>query len=843
LITQEFSQAAQLDGRTEVLSELEAESYFQEIVHYLWLGSLPKKLETAIQMLLRRESFSSLSTLLKKVLKLESVGILEALKGSQDESTRLLYQVADDVLKRYQLKKQRQGVLDFDDLEKGALRALMTPEVQTYFHRRFDLILVDEFQDTNLIQAKIIELLARPKGSNLCVVGDPKQSIYRFRDADVSVFEEFCKKLPLQFFLTKNYRSQPQILQWTNQICAPAFADSQMPYEPLIPTKLQQEKSSLLLLEVHHPEELAIWLKNELRQGTPLENYVLLLRKIRGNEHWIKALRAHHIPLAIGSGGLFWNDPRIREMVAFLEWWMDPQFTLSGAIFFRAPWMKISDQQLDQWVQEDSTFLMPFLNSSHPVAFRLKMLKNASPAEVLLSLLASDEIEKEIAAPLLGLWHRLEEYASKGFDFYRTVLEVSKACQASQREPEIPPPLKNQVFHVLTLHSAKGLEFSRVILVDFPIKPRSSEFPLLYWDRNRGVFLASRSEDGKKDQRSALELEWRNLEQQKNLAESKRLFYVALTRAKDQLIFVQIKSQEGKNSPQQVFLQDHWRAWINQAQLDPVEVSSDIQLHEEKILKPSIFTDLKKNVNSPPLKKIRYSAVELSLLTQCARAYQWTYGFSSQATLGEKRGQELGKKVHLFLEGKVLDTDAFWQELQQEGYPIAAWKEWISQCVWMHPQENSEEKHTWVEFGFELAIQDEILIGRIDRLIGENLLTQPVFTLLDFKLTRQPQLETQLQAAYQMQMEIYARAVQSLEPRLSKIQAYWINFHQQGVSVIPVQLGKLEIEKWLQKAVHLTQGKEREEPQVGEMCQHCLFQSSCREGRGWLFREAGHSKT
>ena len=126
-------------------------------------------------------------------------------------------------MERYDRLKRRRGALDFNDLEHGADRALENPAVREAYQRRFDLVLIDEFQDTNPVQARIILRFVKPDRSNLCVVGDPKQSIYRFRDADVSVFEDFCSKLPVNISLTWNFRSRPGILEFTNRVCKETF--------------------------------------------------------------------------------------------------------------------------------------------------------------------------------------------------------------------------------------------------------------------------------------------------------------------------------------------------------------------------------------------------------------------------------------------------------------------------------------------------------------------------------------------------------------------------------------------------------------------------------------------
>ena len=100
--------------------------------------------------------------------------------------------------------------------------------MRSSYHRKFDFIVVDEFQDTNAVQARIIRGFTRPDLSNLCVVGDPKQSIYGFREADVTVFNAFRESIAEKKSLTWNYRSRPGIIEFANRVGEAAFPASNM---------------------------------------------------------------------------------------------------------------------------------------------------------------------------------------------------------------------------------------------------------------------------------------------------------------------------------------------------------------------------------------------------------------------------------------------------------------------------------------------------------------------------------------------------------------------------------------------------------------------------------------
>jgi len=690
-VLREFPREAGLDGEEVILTEPEAQLLWNNAMDSLWLDELHDEVRSSLEILLDRESRDGLAGLIKRVRDLSALGVNRFLGQSSDPATLALEKVSKYVIDRFNRQKRRQGVLDFGDLESAADLALNSPVVQGSYHRRFELVLVDEFQDTNPLQARIIRKFARPDASNLCVVGDPKQSIYRFRDADVSVFEEFCSQLPLQKSLTWNFRSVEGIIQFTNNICSGLFEASNLRFDPLIPKRGLGESSPVCRLNIKDPSDLGKWLQGEIRRGAKLDDFALLLRKIRGNEKWIKALNAAGIPVAVGSGGLFWEDPRIRELVSFLKWWDNPANALSGGIFLRAPWMKsvseaplmpsvssaptVTDVLLDEWNQIDPTWRKPFFESGHPVALKLKPLLGQviRPGELLLALLdLGGAIEAELSSSILGLWHRVEEFSSRGMDFHTVVMEISKAMKDNRREREVPAPRNLGQLTILTLHGAKGLEFPTVILLDFDVGKRSSDAPLLFWDRNDGAYLGRRDEDGNRDIKNPTEKIWRDSEKRKSLAESKRLFYVALTRARERLVLVcpgdipqkdysqndtqgvapRVTPQVTEEEKNQAFKSDDWRGWIETCKIPDVieerETSeaivasaahrADGKLHScfASPFSLGLMSTLESRAESSGVlpgnlnlalskKRPRHSVTEWNLLSRCPRSYEWTY--------------------------------------------------------------------------------------------------------------------------------------------------------------------------------------------------------------------------
>jgi ATP-dependent exoDNAse (exonuclease V) beta subunit len=610
-----------------------------------------------------------------------------------------------------------------------------------------------------------------------------------------------------------------------------------------------------------------------------LHQFTLLVRRIRGNEKWFKALQSAGIPLAIGSGGLFWDDPRVRELVSFLKWWNCEANTLSGAIFLRAPWMGIADEELDRWVREDPTWKTPFFQSSHRIAKKLAPLRDriVRPGELLLALLSDlgeSESESELGAPLLGLWHRVEELSSRGMDFSAVVTEIAAAMKENRREREVPAPRNLGQLSVLTLHGAKGLEFDQVILIDFGISRRRSDAPLLFWDRTLGVYLGKRDESGNRQPKNPQEQSWRDLEKKKNLAESKRLFYVALTRAKERLILVCTgeSSQESTDSSvESIYSCDDWRGWIDRFAIPIFEINSKNGFkslpkahHSQRypifqggsnLANPSWFEQ----------KRPRHSVTEWNLLSRCPRAYEWTYihskkkqnpldqspsksgsplkGVQAEDSLVRQAFQELGTQVHACLasgddEGlKALESNSSLKDLQGLRFSSAPVIEWRRKSSWMAPANRVMGRDVWVELPFEVPVYGETLVGSIDRLILEKRGSTSSYSLLDFKVTQSFKRKDILLEAYGTQLLLYTMALTILDPKIrwTDIDAALVNVTPAGVQVlaVPVQRDSHRVHELADLAGRIVNGHSGE-PKCGPLCQFCEFLDSCQEGKLYL---------
>lgn len=865
-IIREYPREAGFDGDETMLSETEAASLWSQALDGLFFEELPPEVDAAFVTLAERETRNELYTLLARVRDLQANGVLVRMENAPE--LRLL---AEYALERYDRLKRRRGALDFNDLELGAARALESDPVAEDYRKRFDLIMVDEFQDTNPVQARILTRLARPGLTNLCVVGDPKQSIYRFRDADVSVFEDFCSRMPVQIALTRNFRSVPGILDFSNAVCAPAFATSAMAYQPLTPgLDSDPATAPVTVSEVRSPEDLARVIQGEVARGVPLSDMALLLRTIRGkNEKWLKALTAAGVPLAIESGGLLWNDPRPRELACLLRWWANPANEISGIAFLRSPWIGVPEAEIEEWRRTDPGMLHSFLRSNRPAAHLLRPLRlypgRIRPGEIFLKLLELPEVEEELGVAVLALWHRAEELTEEGLDFQRVAERIFAACDEDRRERAVPPPKNAGQLRVMTVHGSKGLEFPHVILLDFPEKTKhASKTPLFFWDRERGAYLAGKDENGERLRKDSIEQEWKKLEAEKELAESKRVLYVALTRAKTRLLLVLPTTDDEKKREAiakhrekiaDFTTVDFWRGWIEPAlaarpKLPPPARAPVIRAEGADEEGAGLGLRTGKAPTFLP-RRPRHSVSEWNLLSRCERSYEWSVirpfvptedeewrEFIALEKIREEKKtepnrkpkiaqSEIGTRVHRALEleepdglhelEKILGPSAFLAS------PVIRWME---SSPWMKLAKGGA---AWKELAFEIPISGvATLIGALDRLVRDP---DGNFTILDFKVTARMKTEAELLETYRTQLNLYAWALEALVPESrGKIRALLIHIAGGQVMEIEVPLEPNRLDELRTRAEAILRGKPGE-PRPNSLCEVCDHLERCPEGQ------------
>ncbi|MGV3710800.1 MAG: UvrD-helicase domain-containing protein [Gemmatimonas sp.] len=492
--------------------------------------------------------------------------------------------------------RRRTGQLGFDDLLTETARLLrMSGDARRAVGERYRYLLVDEFQDTDPVQAEVCFLIASdPSQGNdwtrvvlrdgaLFVVGDPKQSIYRFRRADLAVYrmvEDRIRQCGTVVHLTRNFRSVPSIGVVVNEHFEHEFLtpgedsprkDFQAPFAPLIARagrKHENEGVSRYLVgppsHVYNPalfredaSKLASWIAARCAPGGDRQpGDFLILTRGRGElAHYARELARRNIPVAV-TGAKSDADQVLTELLVILNALADPQNPIAviaalegwcigcshddlwkaraGGLEFRithAPDETRSVagaglQQLYHW----------WIASQRVSAASL--LERVMNESGLLLLAASSDLGDRSAGQLLQLVTLLRDNART--DLRGAIALIAQLFEGDEDDAPAMRILQGSVVRLMNLHKSKGLE-AKVVVLAAPGKEKDWAPTIATWRHNGAAHGALRVMDDA-GQVLAQPANWRGIEaaeQQRDSAEEVRLLYVAATRAEEELVVAQ----------------------------------------------------------------------------------------------------------------------------------------------------------------------------------------------------------------------------------------------------------------------------------------------------------------
>jgi DNA helicase-2/ATP-dependent DNA helicase PcrA len=435
-----------------------------------------------------------------------------------------------DVHARYEKKKKATNSMDFDDLLEKTLRMLkQNEEIAAFYRRQFQFVLVDEYQDTNKIQADLIDTLAQDH-KNVMVVGDDAQSIYSWRGANFQNILEFPKRYPTAqvFKIEMNYRSVPEILRVANA----AIAANVDQFKKRLTATRDSRSCRPALVALNDGSEQAQFVAQrilELRdEDVDLSDIAVLYR---AHYHAIELqleLSRRGIPYQITSGIRFFEQAHIKDVTAFIRVVANPRdevafkrmVKLLPGIGNRSAenlwnaWDKALNEQGDvtSWTER----LQPMAvgakskKSWEQLVNTLDEIapggKPAPPSEMITSVV--EAIYDDYAKVNFTNYELRREDLNQLAAFARQFKDVNEflaqLALISNVDAEAAPSqtADKEAVNLSSVHQAKGLEFHTVFII---------------WLTD-GMFPSSRS----LDTREALE-------------EERRLFYVAVTRARDEL--------------------------------------------------------------------------------------------------------------------------------------------------------------------------------------------------------------------------------------------------------------------------------------------------------------------
>jgi ATP-dependent helicase/nuclease subunit A len=497
----------------------------------------------------------------------------------------LLREAFDRVQQAYIEKLKRRQAMDFDDLEYHAQRLLQSPEVRKRWQQELDAVMVDEYQDTNPRQRDIVNALAGDRGC-LFMVGDMRQSIYRFRRADVTVFREEQERIKRQngmlIDLDRTYRAHEELLNATGDLLSDVIGTEDdpirkyyVPYTPLVAQKKTPEHpvqaphvefiigvgDDAATAKPRAGQALALRLQ-QLKQAGQITNWdevALLFRASTGYPYYEEALEDAGIPFVTVAGKGFYDRPEIRDLLNILRALADPLDDLAFAGLLRSPAFGLSDAALFQLRQENLPYwqalqgdlgqlseadqasarcVLEVLNLLLPMVDRVpvaELLKRIIDELNYRALLATADIgiEEGKASKAGGrLWRNLDKLLadtqlSQAVNVRDFLNMLETLNDAGAREGEASAEAEGSV-RLMSIHSSKGLEYPIVVLADAGRGKPSSKANAFLSDELGVTF--------KLDPMPMLFRLAKFMDEDQDECEDFRILYVALTRAQSKLI-------------------------------------------------------------------------------------------------------------------------------------------------------------------------------------------------------------------------------------------------------------------------------------------------------------------
>jgi len=762
--------------------------------------------------------------------------------------------------------------VSFGSLITGAVGLLeRDAQLCEALQKKYRYILVDEFQDTNIAQLRLLELLAGP-ARNIVAVGDNDQAIYRFRGASFGSFKLFLERFagwkegqdsaPFRVALTENYRSTPNILRVAMLVIGQNTVSADFPKKVLSPNKPPGEK--IRIVELATPEEESRWVASELerihRTGRRWKDFAVLYRQHAHRDHLVEELSRRKIPFVITRLSIL-EHPLVRDVLAYLRLIAAPYDDIACARVVAAPAWHLEAQDLVRLAtrgRKEKKAIYDLLQVPQGklafdrsqaalrqlvefVSSQRKTLKRFTAREILGALTEWLEIPQRAKEQDRKYVKRLVEFMkewepkseTRGLaEFIEYLDYYAQAGGVVSLEDDAPV----DAVQLMTVHGAKGLEFPQVFLLRvnnraFPATERSRvfEFPMELMKEGSPA-------------------------EQFHIQEERRLFYVALTRAEERLTITTVTEKKGKvpvfiedivmepaikrQDVRQIMpklpaagkedraTEDHWEdASLFRAAEGPAKIFSRV-------------ADWAEEFHPPSPEPLTLSPSALSGYRTCPQKYLFGYLWSLRE--GPKAAMTFGAVMHTTIKRfvdqlrkgvklpfdevqRILETEwnskGFEDEYQEEEYK----KDGLEQLRAFHagmmaelPQALEQEKT------FELPLDNNVIIkGRIDQI--NALGNKRAVEIVDYK-TGRPKKDAD--AKKDLQLSLYALAVKEileLEP-VRLVFHYLQNNQRQETTRDAKQLD--EAQRVVQEAAADIRAGEFPAKR-GFVCRNCAYKPIC----------------
>jgi DNA helicase-2/ATP-dependent DNA helicase PcrA len=611
-------------------------------------------------------------------------------KGPEEKTEIAKWNELSKAYKAYDEIKVKEGLMDFGDLIIKTLKLFRDrPNILKEYQKQFKYLLIDEFQDTNYAQNELAILLAG-KDKNINVVGDDDQSIYRFRGAAVSNIVQFRKSFPKTkiVVLTKNYRSTQEILDRSYDLIRFNNPDRLEVVEKIdkkLKSQVAKDGTEIGFIHADRVENEADLIAKEIKKLNEEDkyswrNFAILVRANNHSEPIMRALSRNGIPFQFLGPGRLFKQSEIVDLVSYLKVLYNFEDSVSFYRLLSIDHFGISGRELAElgnYARKNNTSLFKAAEEmgSEKVKDILKiidkhfdLIRKETAGQLLYYFLEETGLLTKLLSPESAEAEKRAQNISKFFDKLKTyevdhedatVPAVTDWLDLSMELGESPLAANEDwteinAVNILTAHSAKGLEFPVVFIVNlvgqrFPTNERREQIPI--------------PESLIKEVLPVGDY---------HLEEERRLFYVGMTRAKEKLFFTAADyygegKREKKLSP-----------FIFEALGDKAIVSEKISDKIDQLsfldYEPSKISNTETQIQKLHIDYLSYSQIETFQTCPLHYKLKYIYKVPTPPTASQSFGTSIHATLKEFFEQvsqKVKPSDKMLYDLLE--------KNWISE--------------------------------------------------------------------------------------------------------------------------------------------------------------------
>jgi len=587
---------------------------------------------------------------------------------------KYLINLFDDTLFIYDQKKMELSFLDYEDILIKTRTLLQSENAAKYLSNKFKYLMVDEYQDTNEIQYEIfMPILDYLKKGNLFIVGDEKQSIYRFREAELEVFRktnlDISDKDGSEYLITlpDSFRMEPEICLFTNVLFKNLFHNPDKLYNEVEHSELICAKSentggkvSILIAkdnsDISEAELISRQILRLLNENSELDwkDTAVLVRKRSSFKELENQFVDYKIPYRIIGGRGFFQRQSIYDIYNYFSFLLDTNNDAALIGVLRSPFFSISDLKIfeislnyghsfwekmigsksdDEKVAAAVNQLRQYLLLAGKKDFNTLLTEIFETTNFLTVLASRSDGEQELAN-IEKLQRITNDFSNQGFKtLYDYVNFLKDAITKLDEEAQAGLASQSNALSILTLHQAKGLEYPVVFLYKCnEVSQRNTvKSKSISVDKNFGLLTkVPVNGDYFNDYISVPLISVRNyIETKKELAEIKRLFYVGVTRAKQYLFLSATLKKNNK------FNASSFMGLL----IDVLNINLDLH---EFVIEDDLKFLIKENSNYKNIKKL----------------YKTIIPVINEVELSEVRDSNIGEQIRTknFLVRKIEDT-------------------------------------------------------------------------------------------------------------------------------------------------------------------------------------------